>query len=95
MFRRGHERKGGKMELKIKEYVSEKMEKAACPMCENKVFWLRPHVEEMTDEDATFFICYGCQFIGQIGVNEVQEAKHSGVRVMNWIQGKEKGDGDE
>ena len=58
----------------MKEYIIEHMPKSCCPLCKQKVKWLAPK-EEVQAEDPTFFICFACCFVGQVGVGVVPEIK--------------------
>ena len=59
-----------------KKYVMNGMPKSTCPHCTRTVTWLSPRMAALIDEDPTFFICWHCQFIGQVGYGEV-EAEHA------------------
>ena len=62
----------------VKIYQMEKMPKSTCPACEEKVDWLRPEFDEMTDDDPSFFICFKCGFVGQVGVGSVEKISEVG-----------------
>jgi predicted RNA-binding Zn-ribbon protein involved in translation (DUF1610 family) len=54
-------------------YILEKQAKSFCPQC-NKPVWLLMHKAEVTQLPA-FYICFGCEWLGQVGVGRVLSAK--------------------
>lgn len=55
------------------KYVLEKMGKARCPKCGKRVLWLRP--EDDVLKDPSFYICYACLWVAQVGVGPVELIK--------------------
>ena len=60
--------------VNVKKYILQLLTKSTCPLCHNHILWLRPEDESgISDEDdATFFVCSECEFIGQVSVGQVE-----------------------
>lgn len=56
-----------------KRYVRAIMPKSRCPKCDGLVSWIRPKLDNNPHKDPSFFICFDCGFIGQVGYGPVLE----------------------
>lgn len=56
------------------KYTLRRVEKIRCPDCEKEALWLSPDDLAMVALPS-FFICFACQFIGQVGVGKVDVPK--------------------
>lgn len=55
------------------KYVIQKTDKSTCPLCGNKVRLLCD--ENMRKGKPAFYICFKCEFVGEIGVGDVHTVK--------------------
>jgi len=58
-----------------KRYVQSKMPKSDCPHCGGQVIWIKPKPvkDPLLIEFGSIFICWKCEWIGQVGFGVVED----------------------
>jgi transcription elongation factor Elf1 len=57
-------------------YILQKMDKSFCPKCNEKVYLL---CSKGIGDKPSFFICFDCETVGQVGIGSVEKLEVSDV----------------
>jgi len=61
-------------------FVLQKTKKSFCPICDKEVYLLTPF--EATNSKPSFYICFNCKFVGEVGVGAVMIGLHSNQNIL-------------